>query len=58
VKLVLAAPPNFFADAEASHAVLESVSHFFMKLVLAAPASFLVVASAVQLGFRGTSGVD
>jgi hypothetical protein len=49
----LAAPASFLSAAAVSHAAVESVWHFFMKLVSAAPASFLVVASALQLGLLG-----
>jgi hypothetical protein len=49
VKLVFAAPANFFSAAWLSQAVFESRSHFFMKLVSAAPWSFLASAVALQV---------
>jgi hypothetical protein len=54
VKLVFAAPCNFFSTAAASHeAAAASLSHFFMKLFSAAPCSFLSVARAAQSGAKG-----
>jgi hypothetical protein len=44
VKLVFAAPANFFSAAWLSRAAFESRSHFFIKLVSAAPWSFLASA--------------
>src|SRR3954470_18077080 len=48
VKLVFAAPANFFSFAEASQAVVASRSHFLVKLVSAAPASFFSAACALH----------
>src|SRR4051795_7671213 len=48
VKLVLAAPANFFSEAAVSHDAFASRSHFCMKLVLAAPASFFSPACVAQ----------
>src|SRR3954470_18182050 len=48
VKLVFAAPANFFSFADASQAVVASRSHFLVKLVSAAPASFFSAAWALQ----------
>lgn len=48
VKLVFAAPPNFFSAAALSQDVAASVSHFFIKLFIAAPASFLFPASILH----------
>ncbi len=54
VKLVLAAPANFFSTAAASQeAAAVSLSHFFMKLFSAAPCSFFSVALAAQSGAGG-----
>jgi hypothetical protein len=50
VKLVSAAPCNFFAEASASHLALASFSHLVMKLVSAAPASFFSLAVASHVG--------
>jgi len=48
VKLVFAAPANFFSAAALSQDAAASVWHFFIKLVIAAPASFLLPASTLQ----------
>ena len=55
VKLVFAAPANFFSTAAASQeaAAGVSLSHFFMKLFSAAPCSFFSVARAAQSGAGG-----
>src|SRR5882672_4139951 len=47
--LVLAAPASFLSAESASQDFLASDSHFVMKLLSAAPASFLSVASLLQV---------
>jgi len=49
VKLVLAAPANFFSFAEVSQVAFASRSHLVMKLFWAAPASFFSSAWALQV---------
>ena len=51
VKLVFAAPNNFFSAAAASHATVASRSHFVKKLVFDAPASFFSSAEEAQVAF-------